>query len=47
MKRWQHNINRYGAGLFFGHHAARMLGLKGVARRLSDRQEAIRIENLQ
>lgn len=47
LGRWRHNIRRYGAGLFFGHHAARVLGLKSVARRLSDRQEAIRIENLQ
>lgn len=47
LGRWRHNIRRYGAGLFFGHHAARVFGLKGVARRLADRQEAIRIENLQ
>lgn len=45
-KRWQHNINRYGFGLFAGHHAARALGLKGLARKFSDRQEAIRIANL-
>lgn len=47
LKRWRHNIRRYGAGLFFGHHAARALGLKGLAARLDARQEAIRVENLQ
>lgn len=47
LKRWRHNIDRYGAGLFFGHHAAKLLGLKGLARQLDARQEAIRIENLQ
>lgn len=47
LKRWRHNIDRYGAGLFFGHHAAKLLGLKTVAQRLDARQEAIRVENLQ
>jgi len=47
LGRWRHNIARYGLGLFAGHHAARLLGLKGLARRLADRQEAIRIANLQ
>lgn len=46
MKRWQHNIDRYGLGLFAGHHAARVLGLKSVAQKLANRQEAIRIANL-
>ena len=45
-KRWQHNIDRYGLPLFAGHHAARALGLKGMARKLADRQEAIRIASL-
>ncbi len=47
LNRWRHNIRRYGAGLFLGHHLAKLLGLKSLARRLADRQEAIRIENLQ
>ncbi len=46
LKRWQHNIKRYGLGLFASQHLARVLGLKGLARKLSDRQEAIRIANL-
>lgn len=45
-KRWQHNIRRYGFPLFAGHHAARFLGLKGLARKLAERQEAIRIASL-
>jgi hypothetical protein len=46
LKRWRYNIRRYGAGLFFGHHAARALGLKRLERKLHDRQEAIQIANL-
>lgn len=46
VKRWRHNINRYGLGLFVSHHAARALGLKGWAETLNARQEAIRIANL-
>lgn len=45
-KRWKHNIRRYGFALFAGHHAARALGLKGIAGKLADRQEAIRIASL-
>ncbi len=45
VKRWRYNIRRYGAGLFFGHHAARVLGLKGLADQLGKRQEAIQIRN--
>lgn len=47
MKRWRHNIDRYGFPLFAGYHAARALGLKRMARKLAARQEAIRIANLQ
>ena len=46
LKRWRHNIRRYGPGLFFGHHAARVFGLGGLAARLAQRQEAIRVQNL-
>lgn len=46
VKRWRYNIRRYGAGLFFGHHAARALGLSRLERKLHDRQEAIQIANL-
>lgn len=45
IKRWRYNIRRYGAGLFFGHHAARVLRLRGLAERLGKRQEAIQIRN--
>ncbi len=43
MKRWRHNIKRYGLGLFAGHHAARALGLRAIAGKLARRQEAVRI----
>jgi len=46
VKRWRYNIRRYGAGLFFGHHAARILRLRGLAERLGKRQEEIQIRNL-
>lgn len=46
LVRWQHNIHRYGFPLFAGHHLARLLGLKGMARKLDERQEAIRIASL-
>lgn len=45
-KRWKHNVRRYGFPLFASHHAARLLGLKGIAQKLADRQEAIRIASL-
>ncbi|MDA8586934.1 sulfotransferase [Rhodobacteraceae bacterium] len=46
IKRWQFNLRRYGFPLFFGQHAARVFGLKGLARKLADRQEEIRIASL-
>ncbi len=46
LKRWQHNIRRYGFSLFAGQHIARLLGLKGLAGKLRERQETIRIANL-
>ena len=46
-KRWRFNADRYGVGLFLGHHLARTLGLKGLERKLAARQEAIRVEGLQ
>lgn len=45
-KRWMHNIRRYGFMLFASQHAARFVGLKGLARKLDERQESIRISNL-
>jgi len=45
-KRWRYNIKRYGFGLFASHHAARALGLRGLEKKLHDRQEAIQIANL-
>lgn len=46
LKRWRYNIDRYGLVLFAGHHAARVMGLKSLARRLAERQEAIQIAKL-
>src|SRR6056297_761789 len=45
-KRWRYNIKRYGFGLFASHHAARALGLRGLEKKLHDRQESIQIANL-
>lgn len=42
-RRWRHNVDRYGAGLFFGRHAAGLLGLKTLRDRLDARQEDIRV----
>lgn len=46
LMRWRHNIRRYGITLFAGQHLARLFGLKGLARKLADRQEALRIASL-
>ncbi len=46
VRRWRFNARRYGAALFFGHYAARMLGLSFLADRLAKQQEAIQTKNL-
>lgn len=43
VRRWRFNIDRYGAGLFLGRHAAGLLGLKDLRDRLDARQEDIRV----
>jgi len=44
--RWKYNINRYGPGLFFTHHIARVLRLRQMAETLAARKAAIDLKHL-
>ncbi len=46
LNRWRFNMRRYGAGLFFGRHLAKLFRCTALEARLAARQETIRIRNL-
>lgn len=46
LKRWRHNIRRFGLPLFIGAHAARLVGPKSIHEYFQKRLEAKVIENL-
>lgn len=46
LRRWRHNIRRFGLPLFVSSHAARLLGLRGLQHRLDARIEGKVIRDL-